>query len=861
MNIQHPVQNSMKPGKWIKTSCKMCLFTCNMRVLVSDDGVVIKVEGEPSSVANGSKLCTKGNAAIMRHYDPNRFKSPLRRTNPEKGPGVDPRWEPISWDEAYALVAAELKKTRDEDPRKLLPAIGYFHKGYLRAWPAVFGTSNIFSSLSSYCGGGYHSMNGFIHSTFSVATDVNYCDYWLTNGSGDGFSSHMQVAAQAGAVADARVERNMRVVCVEPRLSVGGAKAEEWVPIRPATDRFFALGLCQVMIADKLYDEAFLKKDTNAPYLVGEDGYFVRDTDGQVQVWDPVDGRAKAWNDATIKDFALEGAHEVAGAPCRPGFQLFKEILEDCTPEQMSEICTVPADTIRRIAREFAKAARIGATIEVDGRTLPLRPASYIYYRGASAHKYATISNHAFKMVNMLVGNIDAPGGHVGVTVDDKMVDRGHVAPGADGLIDVVTHPFGPPPAFSYPPNESHLEGYFPFGWIPGHLNHQVLTDPDRFDLPYRPDTVLLCHANPIWSVPGNRETWFELLRSMRFMVAIDIIPNDTNIFADVILPGHDFLESWNMLMNDAAHTEGMSLRQPVCEPLYDTKSDEEIFYELAERLGFLEEYNDRLNRAIGFDMKPDLLLDLDKKYTDKEIARRKGLLWNGKDLDWYAQRGHSVTPRRPDKWYRPWEGMRLRFYIEDIVEARDDLKGKMDAAQVPIRGEWEWQCYQPLPVPLLDPVLEEPEEFDLYAISFKEVQLNFAETLGNPWLDDVVFRDPVHTTFLLNAKTGAEKGLKDGDVVRMESPYGNIFGRVSLSQGVHPETVCVSNALTREAGEHTGVRHGGGHFNELLPADLRNTDACSSQPETVARVKIIKLSALPGDLPPDSVFAQRGRL
>ena len=72
----------------------------------------------------------------------------------------------------------------------------------------------------------------------------------------------------------------------------------------------------------------------------------------------------------------------------------------------------------------------------------------------------------------------------------------------------------------------------------------------------------------------------------------------------------------------------------------------------------------------------------------------------------------------------------------------------------------------------------------------------------------------------------------------------------------MHPETVCVSNALTREAGVHSSVRPGGGHFNELLPADLHNTDACSSQPETVARVKITKLSTMPENMGPDSAFA-----
>ena len=858
MMRKQPVQNSVKPGKWLNTSCKMCLFTCNMRALVSDDGVVIKVEGNPTSAANGAHLCPKGNAAITRHYDPNRFKTPLKRTNPEKGPGIDPKWVSISWEEAYNIVVRELKKTRAEDPRKLLPGIGHFHKGWLRLWPIVFGSRNVLSTISNYCGGGYHSMNGMIHSTFSVANDVNYCNYWLTNGSGDGFSSHMQVAAQAGFVANARVDRGMKVVCVEPRLSVAGAKAEEWIPIRPATDRLFALGLCHVLVAESLYDVKFLKRDTNAPYLVGPDGYFVRNAEGKVYVWDSAVNSAKLWDDPGIRDFALEGEYRVNGVACKPGFQLFREILADCAPERMSEVTTVPADTFRRIAREMAKAAQIGSTIEIGGRTLPLRPAAYIYYRGSQAHKYASMANHAFKLVNFLLGNIDAPGGHVGVTVDDKSVDRGHIKPGENGMIDVVTHPHGASPPFSYPPDETNIAGYFPFGWIPGHLNHEVLSHPEKYDLPYRPDTMLICHANPLWNVTGNRETWYRILRGMRFIFAVDIIPNETNDFADVILPCHDFLESWNMLMNDAAHTEGVSLRQPLTPPLYDTRSEEEIFYELAERMGFLDRWNDALNHALGFHLKPELLLEKDRKHTDREIARRKGLLWNGKDLDWYIEHGHAVTPRRPDKWYRPWDGLRLRFYIEDFLRMRDDLKRKMEAAKVPIRHEWEWDCYQPLPLPVLDPVLREPPEYDLYAISFKEIQINFGETLGNPWIDDIAYGDPVHATILMNARTGAARGLKSGDMVQLDSPYGHIFGRISLSQGVHPETVAVSNSLTRIANQHKGVRPGGGNFNELLPADLRNTDACSSQLESVARVKLTKLALRPEDLPPGSVFAPR---
>jgi anaerobic selenocysteine-containing dehydrogenase len=847
----------MKPGKWLRSTCKMCLHSCTTRIHVTEDGVINKIEGDETNPSNHGKLCPKGNVAIMRHYDPNRFKTPLKRTNPEKGPGIDPKWQPISWEEALDTTARELKKSIDEDPRKLLPSIADFQKLFLWAWPAAVGNSNYFSTAGSFCGGGYHPMNGFIHSSFAAANDVFHCNYWINCGSGDGFSSHLHTAAQAYHVANARVERNMRVVCIEPRLSIGGAKAEEWVPIKPATDRQFALGMCHVIVNEGLCDVTFLKKDTNAPYLVGPDGYFVRNKDGQVYVWDSDDNRAKPWNDKTLGDVALEGSYEVEGVACKPAFQKFKDILEDCTPEQMAEITTIPAETIRRIAREFAEAAQIGSTITIEGRELPLRPAAFNYYRGAHAHKYSIQANHAFKLVNFLVGSIDAPGGHVGATLDDQAVDNGHIWEGDSGQILCTPHQLGPHPGFSFPPDNMDLMSYFPIGVHPGHLNIEVWKNPEKYNLEFKPDVMLICHSNPLWSLSGHRQDWFDLMKSMRFIVAIDIIPNETNEWADIILPGHDALESWNMTMIEPPHTEGMCMRQPVTEPLYDTKSEEEIFNELSERLGVLEVWNEIMNEVNGFNANPNLRLETDVKHSDKEIARRKGLLWNGKDLDWYVEHGHAVTERRPDKWYRPWEGQRLHFYIEDIIRARDELKQNMEKAQVPIRNEWHWDDYQPLPTPVLDPVHTEPTDYDLYAITFKDIQLNFGESLSNPWIKDIVYRDPVHAALQLNPKTAAEKGLEDGDLVLVESPYGRIYGRLGLTQTIHPETIGVSNSLSRMMSQHKGVPYGGGHFNDMLPANLEHTDACSAQCESVCKVKITKVTELPDEMKEGTVYAE----
>ncbi len=846
----HPVQNSMKEGKWVPSTCKMCLHSCNTLVHVTREGIVNKVEGNPSSVSNKGRLCPKGNCALLRLYDPQRIKSPLKRTNPKKGPKEDPGWVPISWEEAFDIVGRELKKTLQEDPRKLLPAINDFQKLFLWAWPAAFGmNANYFTVVGTYCGGGYHPMNGMVHSTFAAANDVDYCNYWMNVGSGDGFSSHLHVASAANYMANARVERGMRVVVVEPRLSIGGAKAEEWIPIRPATDRQFALGLCHVLVKEKLYDVEFLKKDTNAVYLVGPNGYFLRrKEDNKCMVWDPVDQKAKAWDDESIKDYALEGNYRVDGVTARPAFQIFKDTLNDCTPEKMSEITTVPTETIERIAREFATAAQIGSTIRIDGRSMPFRPAAFNYYRGAQGHKNGSLTNHCFKLVNMLVGNIDTPGGHIGCTLDDQWVDKGHVAPGDDGMLKPMPHQLHPEIPFAYPPNTTHLQDYFPLGVDPGHLNNITLTNPERFGFNFYPDTMLICHSNPLWNMPGDQAKWFEIMRKMRFIVAIDIVLNESTVWADVVLPADDTLESWNMTMIEPTNTEGMCLRQPVIPRLYDSKSEEEIFNEISERIGILDVWNQIQNFVCGFPQKPELMLEPGKKYNDRDIAERKGLLWNDKPIEWYQEQGHAVTKRRSDKWYRPWEGMRLHFYIEYILQRRDELKENMEKADVPFRHEWSWGDYQALPDARLDPVHQEPREYDMYAITFKDIQINFTENLSIPWISDIVYKDPVHMGILINPKAAAARGIQNGDVIRLTSPYGKITGLAKVTEGIHPETVGVSNALTRWVDYHMVIKPGGGNFNRLLPADLRNTDACSGQMETVARVKVTKVRSRPAN-------------
>ena len=91
------------PGEWRPTTCQGCTTWCPAEVFVQN-GRAVKVRGNRLSKQNEGYLCPKGHISLQQLYDPDRVKVPMKRTNPEKGKGVDPRFVPISWDEAIPLL-------------------------------------------------------------------------------------------------------------------------------------------------------------------------------------------------------------------------------------------------------------------------------------------------------------------------------------------------------------------------------------------------------------------------------------------------------------------------------------------------------------------------------------------------------------------------------------------------------------------------------------------------------------------------------------------------------------------------------------------------------------------------------------
>jgi len=137
------------PGEWKPTTCQGCTTWCPSEVFVQD-GRAVKVQGNRYSKQNDGKVCPRGHLSLQQVYDPDRIKVPMKRTNPKKGRGVDPKFVPISWDEALNTIAdkmMELRKNKETEKFCLMRGrYTYMRDIIYYGIPKIFGSPNNISN-------------------------------------------------------------------------------------------------------------------------------------------------------------------------------------------------------------------------------------------------------------------------------------------------------------------------------------------------------------------------------------------------------------------------------------------------------------------------------------------------------------------------------------------------------------------------------------------------------------------------------------------------------------------------------------------------------------------------------------------
>ena len=237
----------------VKSHCRMCHGGCGVLVYVKD-GKIAKIAGDPDCPINHGTLCSKGIGASQLVYHPDRLTYPVRRVG-SKGSG---KWERISWDEALDAIAEKILNYKESFGAESI-VMGY---GTGRENEAViYRFANLLGSPNTLTAG--HFCYGPRIATTIITCGTNpIVDYennprcimvWGNNlvisnpdcYKGEPFSS----ALDAGA----------KLIAVDPRLTRIAARADIWLPLRPGTDTALALGMCNVIVQEELYDKEFVE--------------------------------------------------------------------------------------------------------------------------------------------------------------------------------------------------------------------------------------------------------------------------------------------------------------------------------------------------------------------------------------------------------------------------------------------------------------------------------------------------------------------------------------------------------------------------------------------------------------------------
>jgi len=709
---------SFAQADWMPTVCRVCPAGCGVLARVVS-GRVVKIEGNPYHPLNQGKVCPRAQAALQVLYDPDRVQRPLRRTS-KRGVG---RWEPISWKEAIAQVARHLIRMQQQGQAHTLLFLHDAPPGQMRElidrFCRAYGSPNVVASdgwdaerLAHLLTQGWFDLaaHDWEKTTYVLFFGGSFLEDW---------QPQVHMLRAYSYMRRGRPDRRTRMVQVGPRFSASAAKADEWVPLLSGRQGALALGLAHVIIRERIYDHAFVADQSEG-----------------------------------FDDFAAL-------------------VLEQYTPEAVAGLTGVPAETIRRLAREFA------------GN----KPAVAVAGRGLGEATNALFNHVAIHALNALVGSVDGPG----------------------GTLRPRQPPFTPwQPAL---PDETALPRLDGAGGPTYPLAAGALhTLPARIldGEPYIPQALFFHEVNPLFEGAGA-SSWREAFERIPFIVSFSPFLDESTLHADLVLPNHTFLERWE----DGTPPGGLGvptagIGQPIVEPLYDTRHTGDVLLALAQVVG---------GSMASFFPSTD--------YETLLRFRTQGLFEAGGSIqaDSFDQFWSELVKR--GVWvgapytFGQWEDVlatssgRFQFRLDRLEEKLSGLGVR--AADLGLEAQGDT-----LTLPHYEPprYAGDPEEYPLHLVPYRVIADAGCRAPNAPLLWELYglhLKEMWQSWAELHPETAHRLGIGDGDPVWVESPQGRIRLKARLYEGAMPDAVNIPMGGGHTAGGRWASQVGGGNVAELV--------------------------------------------
>ena len=755
-----------KERQAIPTACWGCVTRDSMMGYV-EDGRLVKLDGHPESIRTQGKLCAKGQAGINQVYFPDRILYPMQRV----GKRGEHKWKRISWDEALDTIATKLKPLRDAGT----PELFCYHYGRHKASQSAamkdfmnaFGTGTI-GNHTSICEGSKWVAQESLWGGMYDNWDYDNTDFVVNFGSNQ-FETHTNHIPTSQRLIRAMVDRGVPLYTFDVRLSNTAGKSTEWVPIQPGMDGLVMLSMCNVIMNEELHSREHFK--------------FMRVTE----------------------DYHASVDEKIAAV---------KANVAKFTPEFAEQNSSVPADKIRQIARGFANA----------------NSACLITYRGTCMHYYGTDQERAAMLLSAITNNLDTKGGRImGVGASWK----------APSSKKAEVH------------EALHIKDGFPGeAAFPTHHVSQSLIPMIKDGHEGRPEVYWWSCLNPAY-VFGDNNSIEAIMKDesiMPFLITSNIVYDESSALADIILPDVTYLERWDW--EDMVSPTGVAeyyIRQPLIKPLGEARCQGDIWPELAKRLGFELAFKDKedyvrqscemtpgIMEAGGFEYmkehgvwhdptaKPNYGFYQTKVDVSDDgiiLDEKTGVYWN-----WKKARVASEAEANT-KGYLDTEDAKDAYIAQNIDDAaylayppntKFTKSGLLDfySDNFADKGFPAFPTYTPIPEH------QEMAKDDLILTTYKVAVHTHSRTSHCKWLMEIKHDNPAW----LNPRTAQERGIVDGDQIKVSSTTGEMTTTAYITEGIVPGVIAISFHFGRK---HSGV-YGSGKpsptsLDEATDPDIKN--------------------------------------
>ena len=724
-----PRSFTVQPARRVRVGCPA--HNCGGRCLLIatiQNGVITHLETDdrPDSVANPQlRACPRGRAYLRRQYHPDRLQYPLKRAG-KRGEG---KFSRISWNEALDLLASEMLRVKETYGNSAL-FVPYGTGSYNQ-----LNGSQTARRLMNLFGGCLGIYNSYSWGAINIATPTVYGTLITGNQRQDWLNSkyilmwgwnpaEMRDGTNSDYFVKLARRNGARVVCIDPRLSLSATSlADEWIPIRPGTDAAMMSAMAYVMIDESLYDAEFVHT-----HCVGFDSS---------QMMPGCEG-AESYTDYILG--------KVDGQPKTPGWA--------------EAITSVPAQTIARIAREYAT----------------LKPSVLYQGYGMQRRAYGEQVVRAGCVLAAITGNVGVPGGW------------------ASGL--ALQAPDGGPFWNVFPVGENPIKASIPvFLWseavIHGHdmgPEHGVI-GAERLD-----NDIKLIYAvatNCLINQHANVNRSAAILRDeslVEFLAVQDNFLTPTARFADLVLPACTQFETWGV-EDGWKYGDEVILMPKLVEPLGESKSDYRICAELAEKLGLGEAFTEGRDERAWVDW----ILD---RYRQTRFPECPSLAeFEAENLGVYAD--PVIQPvvafadfrREPQAYPLDTPSGKIEIFSKVLY----DLGRPGDIPAVPKYIE-EWES----------PFGAEARKYPLQVIGHHTLARVHSTHDQNDWLGEA-FPQRV----FINPLDAQERGIVDGNLVRVYNERGALELPCRVTSKILPGVIDIPQGAWWVADDHGIDQHG----------------------------------------------------